>query len=222
MTKLLPWKIPKMWNNQTVILLAGGPSLKEQDLGLIKHLPIIGINNSYLLGEWVDVCFFGDEQWYNWHRQPLKSFGGLKVTCHPRNTQMQEVLHVEQDHSKKFGISKDPSKIIFNYNSGSASINLACCFGAKNIILIGFDMCNTNEDTHWHKGHWEHLHKNGKPNRNIIQQQRNPYDRFLKGFNQIEIDVKKLKVNIYNCSLNSAIPNFPKCTLKEALLMCKE
>ena len=54
------WHPPKMWNDKTVFVLGGGPSLNGTNLDLIRDERVIGANNAYQLGSWVDVCWFGD------------------------------------------------------------------------------------------------------------------------------------------------------------------
>ena len=54
------WIPPQIWKGQTVFILGGGPSLNEANLDLIHDRRVIGVNNAYQLGSWVDVCWFGD------------------------------------------------------------------------------------------------------------------------------------------------------------------
>jgi len=54
------WKPPKIWQGSPAFIIGGGPSVNDVDFSLIKHHRIIGVNNSYQLGDWVDVCWFGD------------------------------------------------------------------------------------------------------------------------------------------------------------------
>ena len=54
------WNPPQIWKDQTAFILGGGPSLKDADLDLIHDRRVIGVNNAYQLGSWVDVCWFGD------------------------------------------------------------------------------------------------------------------------------------------------------------------
>jgi hypothetical protein len=60
MKKQEAWRIPKMWKGQTVFIIGGGPSLNGTPLHLIHEHRVIGVNCAYMLGDWVDVCWFGD------------------------------------------------------------------------------------------------------------------------------------------------------------------
>ncbi len=51
---------PKIWKDGTAFILGGGPSLNEVNFDLIKNERVIGVNNTYRLGAWVDVCYSGD------------------------------------------------------------------------------------------------------------------------------------------------------------------
>ena len=54
------WKPPKIWKGGTAYIIGGGPSVNDADLSLIHDRRVIGVNNAYSLGGWVDVCWFGD------------------------------------------------------------------------------------------------------------------------------------------------------------------
>jgi len=54
------FKPPQIWKDGIAFILGGGPSLNDVDFDLIKNRRIIGVNNAYQLGDWVDVCWFGD------------------------------------------------------------------------------------------------------------------------------------------------------------------
>jgi hypothetical protein len=54
------FKPHSIWKNDTAFILGGGPSLSKVDFSLIEHRRVIGVNNAYQLGDWVDICWFGD------------------------------------------------------------------------------------------------------------------------------------------------------------------
>ena len=80
-TERVWWKIPKIWEGQTCYILGGGPSLTRMNLDLIKGKHIIGVNNAYRLGDWVDICWYGDCRWFDWHQHHLRYFPGFVATC---------------------------------------------------------------------------------------------------------------------------------------------
>jgi len=233
------WKAPKMWDGGTCFIIGGGPSLVEQFqippeivaevrrnkanistyspyLEALHDKHVIGVNNAYLLGDWVDCCFFGDCAWYLVHRVPLAKFQGIKVTCCDRFAnkpvaKCEGIKYLAKGggkglpgaDSKLYGISENPSKVAWNSNSGAAAISLAAHFGVKRIILLGFDMQAPDGMTHWHFGH------NPK--------NKQPFNRHLRGFPVIAKDAQCMGIEIFNASPNSKIELFPKLTLEEAL-----
>lgn len=226
------WNAPALWQDGECWIIGGGPSMPEQFdvpkdiaeqamarqlkpsayskyLSAIHNKHIIGINNAYQIGEWVDVVFFGDCGWYKVHQKSLAEFPGLKVTCCPRfaNKPKQNshgVKYLSKDPNKRHGISMDSSKVSWNSNSGSAAISLARHFGVKRIILLGFDMClNGQKISHWHGNHGNKT--------------RSPFPRHMRGFAQIAKDAEQEGIEIINASPNSAIQQFRKVSVKELL-----
>lgn len=229
------WVAPRMWEGGRCFILGGGPSMVSQfdipqelvarvrdpkdPLGPEAYSPfmsnihdehVVAVNNSYLLGDWPDICFFGDWGWYRSHRLRLSQWPGLKVTHCPvfsdaRYAYAEGVRYIPRDRAKRQGLSPHPGRLSWGFNSGSSAVDLAVHLGARTIILLGFDMhSGPNGETHWHPGHG-----NGH---------RPPsYARFLRGFPEIAADAAKMGVEIINCSSGSAITVFPTVGLREVL-----
>jgi len=231
------WKTPAMWTGGECWIMGGGYSMPKQFkipenitqcVCVGKQLPsayspflevlhdkhVIGINNAYLIGTWMDALFFGDGSWYLTHRKNLAKWPGLKVTCTPKfanrkKEKMEGVKYLGKDHQRTHGISENVSKVSWNGNSGSAAISLAAHFGVKRIFLLGFDM-EASKFTHWHGSHNKNYKKGGRG-------KKQPYQRHLRGFPQIARDAKTRGIEIFNVNPVSKIDSFPKITLKEAL-----
>ena len=217
-----PWQVPELWPNSTVYIIGGGPSLLEEDLTPL-HVPsrrVIGVNNAYLLGDFISVLWFGDCSWFNHHRKGLLSFAGLKASCCPRfggrNDKWPAIKFLPKDKEKRNGISsrRNKNRVAWNKNSGYSAINLAYYLGAKRIALLGFDMCRgPNQETHWHGGHKWGAKKNTRQRLKANE----PYARFLPNTGAVARDAKRLGVKIINCSMNSVITHFDKIPFKEVL-----
>jgi hypothetical protein len=181
-----------------------------------KH--VIGINVSYLIGDWIDMVFFGDSKFYERHKKGMAAFPGLKITCHPKLSNISWVKYLSKDPRKSQGISFRPQHIAWNCNSGAAAISVAANAGAKRIILLGFDM-SLGEDK---SRHWHRLYK-VTPLPTVNGRRRDgravalPYKRHLAGFPQIASDAKARRIEIINASPTSSITVFPKCTVKELI-----
>ncbi len=225
-----------MWEGGDVWILGGGPSLTEQFLipkeivnkVVKKELPpsvysdylkpihnchVIGINVTFLIGDWIDVVFFGDSPFFLRYRQALLKFPGLKVCCcsiPDKDRAWVKVLGRERNRPR--GISESPYNVSWNGNSGAAAISMAVHAGAKRIILVGFDMkLSEDKRQHWHDLYGKGVYDNPKKMMKL------PFQRHLRGFEFIAKDAKRLGVEIINASPDSAITQFPKMSIKELL-----
>ena len=160
------WQIPKMWDGGECWIIGGGPSIALQfevpeDIiqgVLCKSLPmsayspflspihgkhVIGVNVAFMLGNWVDIVFFGDAGFYLAHKKQLAEFPKLKITSNAivlNKHKSFDVKLVPKDGNHPEGISPRANRVSWNSNSGGASISLAVQLGAKRIYLLGFDM----------------------------------------------------------------------------------
>lgn len=231
------WTVPDMWDGGECWIIAGGPSVPYQFgvpeetikavmsrskkpseyspyLKPIHNKHIIGINNVYQIGSWIDVIFFGDCSWYLVHRRVLVDFPGIKITCCNRfegngYDKNSGIKYLSKDKIHKKGISADNKKVSWNNNSGAASISVAAHLGVKRIILLGFDM---SMDANSKYSHWHGSHK--KTNEPIKSP---PFKRHLVGFKQISEDATSMGIEIINANPKSLIDVFPKVNLTELL-----
>jgi hypothetical protein len=233
----MTWEVPEIWEDGECWIIGGGPSMPRQfgvpeslisEICLGKTEPheyspwlcrlwdkhVIGVNNAYLIGDWLDCLFFGDGSWYLSHQQRIAAWTGLKVTCWPRIVEtkydpMQSIRYLSKDVKKMYGLTRDKSKVSWNTNSGASAIGLAVHFGVKRIMLLGFDMnLDQNKISHWHGSHGAAGKK---------QKKSPPFIRHLKGFPQIAEDAKVMGVEILNVNPDSAIEAFPKVRLRDIL-----
>jgi hypothetical protein len=170
------------------------------------------VNVAYELGDWVDICFYGDKNFYLQRKEKLANFMGLKITCHQSGQNQPWIKFIEKDLNHSKGISTRPDRISWNGNSGAAAISVAAWTGVKRILLLGFDMkLGETKYQHFHDAY----HR-GK----VVEQARLkklPFDIHLKGFAQIAVDAEKMGIEIWNVNPDSAIVEFPKISLKELL-----
>jgi len=174
-----------------------------------KH--VIGINNAYLIGNWIDILFFGDNAWYLVHRAKLAQHPALKVSCSNRWENIKQehsdgIKYLPKNKKHPRGLSPDPCSVSCNGNNGAASLSLAVHLGVRRIILLGFDM---KMDAGLKYSHWHGSHGNKRPP---------PFQRHLMGFSDIAKEAKERGVEIINASPDSMITQFPKVSVKELLL----
>src|SRR4030067_1990216 len=218
------WQVPRMWEDGDVWILGGGPSLTCQFdipehvvqkvmrgesspseyspyMEAIHQKHVIGINVAYLIGDWIDMMFFGDNKFFQIHKERLAAWPGLKVTCHTIGQKYPWVKYLAQDKSHIRGISPNPKMVSWNANSGSAAISVAANAGASRIILVGFDMSlNNSGNQHWHT-----LYRNmptaAPPKGKQRDGGRKPqatFTRHLLGFPEIAADAKRRGIEIIN------------------------
>jgi hypothetical protein len=230
------WQVPRIWEGGDVWIIGGGPSitkefnipaevvqsvLKKQSplsvyspyMSFLHDKHVIGINVAYMLGDWIDMVFFGDKSFFLTHQNGIAIFPNLKVSCLPSMAGSSWIKCLPRDTEHTRGISTSPRLCSWNGNSGAAAISVAVHAGAKRIILLGFDMKLSPDKTqHWHNVYGRGEIKDDKKLRKL------PFDRHLRGFADIAKDAKRMGVEILNCCPDSMIKEFPKFSLKELIL----
>ena len=203
-----------MWEGATVYVIGGGPSVKDQDLTALHDTGhrVIGVNNAFELGPWVDVCYFGDCRWLDWNHKGLQQYSGLVVTsCQRPNLRERKWMKVLKRDESKNGISKRPGSICWNLNSGASAIDLAVKLGAKKVVLLGFDM--KTKAGGGNKGHnWHDRHTPRHTPADTIYAQ-----RFLPGFKKIKADLDALEIECANATPDSALTLFEMVRLEDVV-----
>jgi len=184
-----------------VFVIGGGPSIKDMDLSCIHKRHVIGVNDAFKLGDWVDVCWFGDERWFHWNKEQIRSFEGVVFGCPPTSKPFPRVLHVNRNEG--YGLTSIRNKVVWNKSSGGSAINLAMHLGAKEIVLLGYDMKVVDGNHNWHTNHKHH------PRNDIYEK------RFLPPFQKIASDADRLGLKIYNATPDSALTVFPLVSLED-------
>jgi len=200
------WRVPKIWPKSKVFVLGGGPSLLATLDGreILNHR-VIGVNNCYELGDWVDVAWFGDSKWFQWYHKEFAFFSGLKVTCNQKFVAEPKKNIKALDRGKPQGLETNPRKVSWNRSSGGSAVNLATLLGGERIVLVGFDMRLIDGVKNWKP----HPRERTKPN---------PFVRFSEPFEKIMIDAKKLGIEIVNATPKSGIKKWvPEVNLGKEL-----
>ena len=188
--------LENLWQGETVVCIASGPSLTKEDCELVRKsgFKVIVTNNTFQMYPHANILYAYDAKWWLNYLDETRKFKGLKVTHNP--TVYSDVISLnEQVWFEPYG------------NSGSAAISLAINMGAKNIILLGYECSKTNNKSHWHNDHPE---DKGLSNCKSI-------DRWPKQFEQVANHAKHKQVNIINCSRNTALKCFKLGELSHAL-----
>lgn len=198
------------WRGETAILVASGPSAKDVSLVLAKgKARFLAINSSWKLCPWADALYACDWAWWN-NNTGCPEFEGLKLSIDRRTCQdypQWGVHKVTCDKGTDMLVLNKFNTIGWGGNSGFGALNLAVQFGATKIILVGYDM-RVDFGSHWHGDHPAGMHnpKSG----NVV--------RWCRAVDGAAKQLKPVGVEVINCSPISALQNYPKMTLAEALV----
>lgn len=157
---LAPWPD---WSKGATLIVAGGPSLRQSDIEALRPAVrrTVVINNSHELAPWADTIYAADWQWWECYgeRVTIADRWTLWPTLHGVN----EALSIKQaEVIRRFGLNAIDSengkglgrkRVHWGGHSGYQAINLAYLFGARTILLLGYDMQMVDSRTHWHGDH---------------------------------------------------------------------
>ena len=140
-------------NNDTVVVMGNGPSLKDLDFDMLKGFDTFGLNSAYRAYERLDWwpkyhgCF--DYVVTESHREnfvnlientPIERC--FYITNISDNAAFQHVNLLQYGTTNKWNNSQeDFANFHDNGNSGANSCSVASCLGYKKVILLGVD-CN--------------------------------------------------------------------------------
>lgn len=196
--------VPRLWPGATVAIFATGPSLTAEDIAICQgRVPAVAIKDAHRLAPWVDVLYACDAKWWNQY-EGVPAFAGLKFSLDPQSARWPGVEVLANTGEE--GIELDPSGLRTGRNSGYQAINLTVHFGARRIVLLGYDMKpNTHGRNHFFGQHpW-----NTTP----------PFHLFLESFPAIVEPLKQIGIEVINCTRESVLDSFPRMRLEEALAL---
>lgn len=127
-----------------------------------------------------------DAKWWEYHgEEAQREFRGERIAP----------LAVEHARRVRFSAQK---------NSGAGAIALAAHFGARRVILLGYDCQPTGGKRHWHGDH-----PNGLGNAGSLPKWPGQFRDVRREFAALEI---------INCSRETALGVFPRRDLSEVLV----
>lgn len=195
------------WKGETCVIVGGGPSAKEVYLEpLIGRTKCIAINNAYQLAPWADILYACDVSWWRKHHKDTLEFEGLKIT-QDKLAYDEFGIHrvICERHHENLVIDR-PGFVGWGGNSGFHCMNLNVQFGVVKIILVGFDM-HLRNGFHWHGPHPDGL--NNPTDANVA--------RWRRTMDANAPIFKRLGIQVINTSMGSALTQYPKMSLLEAL-----
>ena len=223
--------IPRKYEGETVVILATGPSLCEDQIRLVgkAHLDgkcrVITINNSYQLAPWTDIHIACNDNWWDYYWKNDEVLRNMKADKWTRYKHQADEFGINYiDSIVKDGLSKDPSVVHINKGSGPLAINFATLYGFKKIILLGHDM-------KFAKDYNGPQRKIGSSPRHFFGEYPKEMQHFPRSKNSIDNNgviiglikaydgmVKDLEdIDIVNCTPDSYLPTFRKSKLEKEL-----
>lgn len=190
------------WRGQTAVIAASGPSLTDAQINAVRAagVRLITTNTTHERAPWADVHYACDLLWWKTNITKVRT----KAACWTQDRASAErwqLNWIRQAARPGLG-TKD---LHVNGNSGFGAINLAYLFGARRILLLGFDMREVGGRKHWHIDH-------PKP---CVQNM--PFKEWLFKSVALARDLEKEGCEVINCCLDSALTVFKKMPLEEAL-----
>lgn len=138
--------IPRRYEGETVVVVATGPSLTQQQadyIGEARRLSkckVLTINNSFLLCPFADIHVACNDNWwdYYWNHPMLSAMKAEKWTRYKHQAEKYNINYI--DSVDEPGLSKNQNLVHINKGSGPMAINFATLYGFSKIILVGHDM----------------------------------------------------------------------------------
>ncbi len=187
------------WAGQTCIIVASGPSAKQTPIAEAKGLArFIAVNNSWELAPWADALYACDYRWWDQNKSATK-FGGLKISQDVKCNRFPDIQIIRTIRGRNELVLEPKGSVGWGGNGGFHSLNLAVQFGAKRIILVGFDM-HQRAGIHWHGKHRGNL---TNPNERALENWRLVLDKCAPR-------LKALGIEVFNASETSALKAYPK------------
>lgn len=196
------------WSGETAVIVGTGPSAKDAPLDHARGLArAITVKSAWRLAPWCDVILGIDKGWWL-ANSGVPEFKGLKVTPSPtaarvfglRQVRLKARAEILTGETGVLGCGLRTG----GGHSGFQAINLAIQFGAKKIVLVGFDMTLAGG------AHWNSDYRGvGKPDAGRVESWRVALDGCAGQFKALGVDVMVVGA--------SALTAYPKMTLAEAL-----
>lgn len=191
----------KRWDNETVVIFGSGNSLTDEQIkaAIALNCKYIVVNDTYHRVPSADVLYACDYRWWDRHYESIDFNGELWT----------QDLRAKREFGLNWVLGRNKSGlgsdcVHFGGNSGYQAINLAYLWGAKRIILLGFDCKLVDGKTHWFGQHPQGLNQN------------QGFATWINNFQQLAKDLEVEGIEVLNCSPDSALECFKKSSITEA------
>jgi len=189
------WTVPQEWKEQTAFVIAGGPSVLDINLELLRGRNIVAINSSIYAVPWAQYLYFGDSRWWLANSKRLEKFTGHIVTTSMLLWNEPKVLNCRKANPPGLALARDT--LMQKWTSLTAATNLAVHLVGPGgtIVWLGADGKHRADGrTHHHQSHpW--------PTR------KDAYNKQLADLITIVPTLRELQITALNASPGTAWPN---------------
>lgn len=197
------------WLNQSVCIIASGPSLTADDAALARKYMhrVIVVNESWRMCPDADVLYGADESWWTHRRPTMDEFKGERWTQDKSwtRTKPEGVQTIRAEHGRNIA-PPGADHVFTGSNSGYQALGLAVVWGAKCITFLGLDLQSAKDGmNHWHGDHPQPL-----------TNQRTSYPNFRRAFTEAAPKLAALGVIVVNSSSETALEAFPRVPIQVA------
>lgn len=196
--------IPRCFKGETVVVIASGASLTQDDIDYVKGKARVAVvNDNYRLAPWADLLYAADPDWWDYHIVEVNKmvFAGQRWTQCETSAPKYGLNHVVGYW--RHGPSLDRAHIHYGMNSGFQCVNLAFLMGAKRIILLGFDMQMTGGKRHWFGNHPPPL------------DQASRYEKWVWYMDNAALKYHKAGCEVLNASRETALKEYRRVSLAD-------
>lgn len=146
-----------------------------------------------------------DHAWWQFYFSELATvFRGAELWTITNAARDQYKLHWIYAHPKPT-FEFNESSIDAGLNSGYQAVGLARLFGAKRILLLGYDFQRTGGRNHWHPDHPRNMGNGGD------------MPEWVKEMGRLAPRLEKLGVEVVNCTRKTALQCFRRSSIQQEL-----
>lgn len=189
----------------TWVCIASGPSLTQAQADYCRgRARVMVINDGYRMAPWADALYSCDRHWWAHHIDAIRAtFAG---ECWTRNAEAARefgLYHIVS--AKGEGLCREPTTINEGHNGGYQAMNLVWHFGARHIVLLGYDMQKTGGKKHWFGDHPGHMDRDA------------PFAKWIAAFEALARDLAADGCEVINATETSALGCFRRASLEDTL-----
>jgi len=186
---------------RTLVVAGSGPSLNAKDIRAAEMAGIrtIAVGDAWAHAPKAIAIYHADKRWWDAHIRMIRRKSPASLwTQDATAAEIHGLIHIRS--KPLVGLSANESLIHQGLNSGYQAVNLALHFGAKLVLLTGFDMSGD--------------HGIASRKRNKIP---NCTDYGIYRANFDSMAPERAGLAVWNVSRESALKCFPRMTMGEAL-----